>query len=332
MTIDNRLGQHIAEIDASWYILQGSVKKMTIRMIRCLVFLIVMFLSFTTACRAGKVTIVTTTTDLADFATNVGGDQVNVYSLAKGTEDPHFIEPKPSHILKLKKADLYLVMGMQLEVGYSPVLEKGAGRPEIMFGGRDYIDCSAGIRAQDIPNKADRSMGDVHPQGNPHYLLDPANAIIVVNTIAQALKAKFPEKAEYFEKNRIAYTGTLQGKIAEWRMKMLPVKGRDVVTYHKLWTYFLTRYGINYIGSVEPFPGIAPSPAHIAQLIELMKAKKCKTILMANYYERKTPDAIAQSVGGKVLVLPVMTRSTKEVTDYISLIDYIVNRLSEDLQ
>ena len=276
---------------------------------------------------ASRIFVVATTTDLADFARAVGGTHVEVYSIAKGTEDPHSVEPKPSHILKLKKASLYLVIGMDVEIGYSPVLEKGAGRPDLMYGGENYIDCSQNIRALEVPDKVDRAKGDIHPEGNPHYLTDPHNALIVVDTIAKALKSRFPEYAEDFEKNRDAYSTKLRGKLKEWDSALSPFNGTKVVSYHRLWSYLFRRYHFNLVGTIEPVPGIAPSAAHISKLINTMKAQKCRFIITATYYERKVPDSIASETGGKVVVLPITPGAVKEAPDYISMMDYVVNAL-----
>jgi len=276
----------------------------------------------------GKVRIVTTTTELADFARHIGGDRVEVYSIARGYEDPHFVEAKPSHILNLKRADLFLVSGLQLEIGYSPILEQGTGKPDVMQGGRNYIDCSAGVRPIEIPIRADRSMGDVHPQGNPHYLSDPHNAIIVVNTIARAMKSHFPENASYFETNREAYLNLLGAKIRSWDQKMAPLKGIKVVDYHRNFSSLIKRYGLGLIGSVEPRPGITPTPSHVAALIERMKAEDCRYILVASYFERTVSQNIAKAVNGKAFILPIMPGAMKGINDYISLMDYTIGLLS----
>ncbi|MHC9540110.1 MAG: metal ABC transporter substrate-binding protein [Vulcanimicrobiota bacterium] len=297
-----------------------------------LVMLVILSLCAPQECWAGKPLVVTTTTDLADFVKNIGGDRLEVYSIARGTEDPHFIEPKPSHITRLIKAKLYFVLGMEMEIGYSPVLERGANRPDVSYGGSNYIDCSKAIRPIDIPERADRAKGDIHPQGNPHYLTDPQNALLVVNYIADTLKSHFPQDAEFFEKNRAVYVGKLKEKMKEWEKALAPFKGTKIVTYHKLWSYFFRRYHFDLLGTVEPVPGIAPSPAHVSKLINLMKAQGCKYIMMANYFEKKSPETIAKATGAKLIVVPAMTRSTKEAPDYIALMDFIVGSLAQAMK
>lgn len=277
---------------------------------------------------AKKINVVTTSPILADFARNIGGDKVSVYSIAKGFEDPHFVEPKPSHILKLQKADLYFVVGMDLEIAYSPVLERGANNPDIMKGGRNYIDCSAGISKLEIPDKPDRSQGDVHPQGNPHYLLDPSRAMVVVNTITKALKDRYPEYSVEFENNKEAYTKKLKSKINEWKAKMAPLAGKKAVTYHKSWAYFAQRYGLNFLTTIEPVPGISPSAAHVSKVINLMKNEGVKLILEESYFETSIPNKIAVETGAKLIVVPVEVNANKQVPTYIDLIDYIINKIS----
>jgi len=306
----------------------SGTKKITVISVIVVVFLVYA----STLCQAAKPLVVTTTTDLADFVSKVAGDRLEVYSIARGTEDPHFIEPKPSHITKLKKAKLYFVMGMQMEIGYSPVLERGANRPDLSYGGSNYIDCSKVIRPIEVPDMADRAKGDIHPQGNPHYMTDPQNAVLVVDYIAKALKAHFPESSEYFEKNRAEYVGKLKEKMKEWEKALAPYKGTKVVTYHKNWSYFFRRYHFDLVGTVEPIPGIPPSPAHVSKLIGIMKAQGCKYILMAAYFERKTPEAIAKATGAKIVVVPVMTKATKDVPDYINFIDYVVKSMVKELK
>lgn len=280
----------------------------------------------------GKILIVTSTTDLADLARNIGGTKVEVYSFARGYEDPHFIEPKPSHILKLKEAGLYLVNGLYLEYGYSPVLEQAAGVPELMRGGRNYIDCSAGVPVIEIPKQYDRALGDIHPQGNPHYLTDPHNAVAVVNNIAGALEGRYPEYAEYFESNRRSYQTTLAEKLKEWDRQMARLKGTKVVVYHNLWSYLIRRNGMELIGTIEPVPGIAPSPAHVSRILNLMKATGCSYVISTTYLEKKVPQSIASEVGGKLIVLPAMVGAVKGCATYIQWMDYIVNTLSEEIK
>ncbi|MCD4784715.1 MAG: metal ABC transporter substrate-binding protein [Candidatus Eremiobacteraeota bacterium] len=276
-----------------------------------------------------KIYVVTTTPDLADIAGNIGGDKVKVVSIAKGFQDPHFVEAKPSHMLKLRKADLYLVAGLDLEIGWSPVLERGARNPRIMKGASGYIDCSSGIRPVEVPStRIDRSMGDVHPLGNPHYLTDPNNAIIVAKNIAKAFKKKDPANAGYYNKRLKAYVKKLIRAQIGWLKAMRPYKGLKVVTYHKNWSYLSKRFGLKVIGYVEPKPGIAPSPAHISKLIKAMKAHNVKILIRAPYFESKIPDMICRQTGARQVVLPLMPGAVKGADNYIDMFNIIISRLT----
>lgn len=275
-----------------------------------------------------KMFVVTGTPDLADIAGNIGGDKVEVESIAAGYQDPHFVEAKPSFMMKLRKADLYLVSGLELEIGWSPVLEKGAGNPKIMKGADSYIDCSQDIPTIEVPKtRIDRSMGDVHPMGNPHYLLDPNNGIIVANTIADAFAKKDPANSSYYKENYKKYRSELIKKQIEWLRAMKPYKGLKVVTYHKTWSYFARRFGLDVVGYVEPKPGIAPSPAHIAGLIKTMKADNVKVLIREPHFEGKIPETICRNTGAKQLVLPIMPGGVSGTGTYTGMFDYIIKNL-----
>ena len=293
-----------------------------------ILILLFSFLIITPSTASAKMFVVTTTPDLADIARNVGGNKVEVTSIAAGYQDPHFVEAKPSFMIKLRKADLYLVNGLELEIGWSPVLERGAGNPRIMKGAEDYIDCSTDIPTIEVPKtRIDRSMGDVHPLGNPHYMLDPNNGIIVAKTIAKAFSKKDPANSSYYESNYNTYRKKLIKKQIEWLKAMRPFKGLKVVTYHKTWSYFARRFGLDVVGYVEPKPGIAPSPAHIAKLIKTMKANNVKVLIREPHFEGKIPDMICRNTGAKQLVLPIMPGGVKGTDTYIGMFDYIISHI-----
>jgi len=295
--------------------------------------IVLIFLSVSPVSALAKVFIVTTTPDLADMARNVGGDKVTVAAIARGNQDPHFVEAKPSHMITLKKAALYLVCGLELEIGWSPVLERGSGNPDIRKGAENYVDCSENIRPIEVPStRIDRSMGDVHPQGNPHYLTDPNNAIIVANTIKKALIKKDPANAKYYKKRYKSYKIRLIKKQIQWLKAMKPFRGVKVVTYHKSWSYFARRFGLNVVGYVEPKPGITPSPAHIARLIKTMKSNNVKILIRANYFESKIPDMICGNTGAKQVVLPLQTGGMNGADTYINMFDLIISRITNALK
>jgi ABC-type Zn uptake system ZnuABC Zn-binding protein ZnuA len=276
-----------------------------------------------------KLNVVASIPDLADIAAQVGGNRVTVASIAKGYQDPHFVEPKPSFMLLLRKADLYLVSGMSLEEGWSPPLEQGSRNSAIVRGGAGYVDCSEGIQPLEIPaGGADRSMGDVHPEGNPHYLLDPQNGIIVAKTIAAALSRKDPANRAEYRQNCESFIQKVRRREARWLQKMKPLKGLKVITDHRMWSYFARRFGLDVVSCVEPKPGISPSPAHVAALIKLMKQEKIMLILRTPYFDEKIPNLIARNTGAKSIVLPNSVGAVDGAGGYLELFDCITDRLA----
>ena len=274
------------------------------------------------------VDIVATTEDLAALTREVGGDKVRVEAMAKGYQDPHFVEAKPSFIVKLHGAQLLVAVGKELEIGWLPPLITQSRNPRIQFGAEGYLDASLTARILDIPTgQITRAMGDVHPQGNPHYWLDPGNG----RRIAQAIQAKLaqlsPADASYFAARYADFDRRLAEAEKRWDAQMAPYKGLKVVTYHRSWPNLCDRFGLDVIGYVEPRPGIPPSPSHTIDLIREMKAKNVKILLVEPYFDLKTPNSIARETGAKVVVLPPSVGGEKEITDYIKLFDAILSRL-----
>ncbi len=272
--------------------------------------------------------IVTSTTDLASIASYIGKDKVNVTSISKGYQDPHFVEPKPSYMLLLKKADLYFVVGMSLETAWSPSLEQGSRNAAIMKGGASYVDCSIGIIPLEKPASVDKSLGDVHPGGNPHYHLDPENGRIIAKNIARALIKKDPENRAFYEKNLELFNKELTAREIKWLKAMKPFKGMKVVSDHKMWSYFVRRFGIDVISTIEPKPGITPSPAYTAKLIQNMKAQNVTLIIRTPYFDKKVTDMVARNSGARMLTLPSSVGGTDGATDYFKLFEYIISQLS----
>ena len=270
--------------------------------------------------------VVTTTQDLESIAREVGGDKVAVDSLARGYQDPHFVEPKPSFILKLHAADLLIAVGRELEIGWLPPLVNQARNPRIAPNGDRYLDASLTAKILEIPTgQITRAMGDVHPAGNPHYWLGPDNG----RRIAQAIQKKFseisPADASYFAQRYADFDRRLGEAEKRWQGTMAPYKGVKVVTYHRSWPNFTDTFGLNVIGYVEPKPGIPPSPSHTLELIQEMKRQNVKIIIIEPYFDSKTPNAIARETGAQVIVLAPSVGGIKEVTDYFKLFDYDVN-------
>ena len=277
---------------------------------------------------ASKINVITATQDLASLAAEVGGDRITVEAIAKGYQDPHFVEPKPSFLLKLQKADLLAVVGLQLEIGWLPPLITQSGNPKIQVGNPGYLDMSQFCQILEIPTtQVTRAMGDVHPLGNPHYWLDPENG----RRIAKAFQNKFsemrPPDAAYFAGRYADFDKRLTDAEKRWDAQMTPYRGRKVVTYHRSWPNFCERFGLVVVDYVEPKPGIPPTPAHTLEVINTMKRENIKLILVEPYFDLRTPNSIANATGGTVSVLLPSVGGVKEVTDYFKLFDYDINLL-----
>jgi len=274
------------------------------------------------------VNVMTTTEDLADLTRQVGGDRVKVESIARGYQDPHFVEAKPSFILKLAKADLLVVVGRELEIGWLPPLIQQSRNAKVQVGAEGYLDASLTARILEIPTgQITRAMGDVHPQGNPHYHLDPGNGRRIAKAIADKLSQMAPADAATFASRYAEFDKRLAEAEKRWDAAMAPYKGLKVVTYHRSWANFVDRFGLDVIGYVEPRPGIPPSPGHTIDLIGEMKRQNVKILMVEPYFDLKTPQSIGRETGAKVVVMPPSVGGEKEITDYISLFDYDLNLL-----
>lgn len=281
------------------------------------------------AAAASKLYIVTTTEDLAALAREVAGDRARVESIARGYQDPHFVEPKPSFILKLHRADLLIVVGLQLEVGWLPPLITQSRNPRIQVDARGYLDVSQYSEILEIPTgRITRAMGDVHPLGNPHYWLEPGNGRRVARAIQAKLTQLRPDDADYFQQRFEDFSRRLREAEKRWDRKMESYRGRQVVTYHNSWPNFAKRFGFQVVGYVEPKPGIPPSPRHTLELINYMREQNIKLILVEPYFDLKTPRAIARQTGAEVLVLLPSVGGEKPVTDYFKLFDYDLGLLT----
>jgi len=280
-----------------------------------------------------KLNVIATTEDLAAIAREIGGDHITIDALARGYQDPHFVEAKPSFILKLQKADLLVVVGRELEIGWLPPLIQQSRNAKVQQGADGYLDASSQARILDIPQgQITRAMGDVHPSGNPHYWLDPDNGKAIARAIAGKLSQFRPNDKAYFDQRLADFESRLNASLAKWQAAMAPYKGVKVVTYHRSYPNFADRFGLNVVGYVEPRPGIPPSPGHTLDLIQEMKRQQIKVILMEPYFDQKTPNSIASQTGAKVLVLPPSVGGEKSITDYFKLFDYDVNLLVQALK
>ena len=272
------------------------------------------------------VSVVATTEDLAALTREVGGDKVKVEALARGYQDPHFVEAKPSFILKLHAADLLVAVGRELEIGWLPPLIQQSRNAKIQPGADGYLDASLNVKILEIPTgQITRAMGDVHPLGNPHYWLDPDNGRRVAQGLLDRLSKLSPADAAYFASRYADFDKRLAEAEKRWDGQMAPYKGLKVVTYHRSWPNFCERFGLDVIGYVEPKPGIPPSPSHTIELIAEMKRVAVKILLVEPYFDLKTPNSIARETGAKVVVLAPSVGAESPITDYVKLFDYDVN-------
>lgn len=276
-----------------------------------------------------KIKVVTTLPSFADIAQNVGGDEVSVTPLTKGTQDPHFVDAKPDLILDLNKADLLIRAGLGLEDGWLPPLQTGSRNSRIQSGADGNLDVSSLIHLKEVPKTPlDRSMGDVHPGGNPHFMLDPNNGVILARGIADRLSKLDPSHAGDFRKRAENFSAALKKKIQAWKSALKPLQGKPVVTYHRSWVYFIDWAGLTDAGTVEPKPGIPPSPEHIVTLIHSMKERNVKLMVMEPFYPKGAAEQVATETGARLLVLPAEVKGEPDVKTYIDLFDTIVRKLT----
>jgi len=276
----------------------------------------------------GKLNVVATTEDLGSLAREIGGDRVSVTSLARGYQDPHFVDPKPSFILAVSRADMLIVVGRELEIGWLPPLLTSSRNSKIQVGGPGYLDASLNVKILEIPTgQITRAMGDVHPLGNPHYWLEPGNGRRIAQAVRDKLSQLSPPNASYFAQRYGDFDTRLAAGEKRWDAAIAPYKGTKLVTFHRSWPNFMDRWGLDVMGYVEPKPGIPPTPQHTIEVIDEMKRQGAKLIIVEPYFDLKTPQAIANQVGGKVLVLAPSVGGAKEATDYVQLFEYDVNQL-----
>jgi zinc/manganese transport system substrate-binding protein len=275
-----------------------------------------------------KLQVVTTIETLGDLARRVGGDRVDVRALSRGFMDPHFVEPKPNLVIVLNRADLLVHVGLELEIGWLPPLVTGARNERILPGQPGNLDASQRIPVLDVPQvKIDRSMGDIHPAGNPHYWIPPENAAIIAREIAERLKQLDPGGAGVYDANVARFESEVAAHRAEWEKQAAPLRGMKIITYHKSWSYVSKWLGLTEIGYVEPKPGIPAPPSHIAWLINLIRAEHVKLLILESFYPRNTVELVAQKSGARAVVLPSDVGADKSVGDYFALVDAVLKKL-----
>jgi len=281
---------------------------------------------------ADKIRVVTTTTDLKALTEAVGGGLVEVDALARGNQNPHDLEVRPSLMVKVRRADVLVLNGLELDQ-WADVVVQGANNPKVIPGAPGRVDASAGILVLEVPTtRVDRSMGDVHPVGNPHYSLDPGLAPAVTANILEGLVRVAPEYRAMFERNRAEFLGRLEPALRGWSATLAPFKGAPVVVYHAQWAYLLARFGLTQVGTVEERPGIQPAPGHVAKLIQLMKDEKVKVVIVEPWSDYKLAERITQEAGGQVVLLATGVGAVKGAETYLDAVDYNVKTLAKALK
>jgi zinc/manganese transport system substrate-binding protein len=279
-----------------------------------------------------KLNVIATTADLGAIAREVGGDEVKVTVLARPTEDPHFVDAKPSFLVQMSRASLLIEGGAELEAAWLRPLVEGSRNPKLRRGAPGHFAANQGVQILEVPATLDRSQGDIHAAGNPHYLTDPENAVIVAQNLAVKFSALDPHASGNFQRNTAAFLARLNAKIQEWDKTLAPFKGQHIVAYHNSWPYFAKHFGFDIDLFLEPKPGIPPTPAHLTEVIEKMKTEKARIIFCEPFLNHKTADRVAEETGATVIEVSQFPGGIKGVKDdYISLMDYIVNSAAKAL-
>ena len=276
---------------------------------------------------AGPIKVVTTTTDLKSITEWVGGNKVSVSSIATGYQNPHFVDPKPSYIISLSNANLFVTVGLDLETGWSPQLLSSSRNQKIQKGAPGYVDASEGVGLLQVPSSLNRGEGDIHIYGNPHYWLDPLNGKVIARNIANGLERIDPSNKAYYEANLQAFFNKVNEKLALWSALMAPYKGSKIIAYHNEWCYFERRFGLEIVDFMEPKPGIPPSPSQLVKVIKEVSANHIKVIISSPYFTTSSSDVVAKQTGVKELTLATSVNAFDQIHDYFDLFDYNLNQL-----
>jgi len=296
------------------------------------VFWMIVMTALATQAEAASLTVVATTPDLAAIAREVGRDRVSVTSMAAGGQDPHFLDPRPSFLVKLNRADLLIEGGLDLEIGWLPALLASARNPKLRPGELGRLNASERIAVLGVPGgRVDRSQGDVHGKGNPHFLTDPVNGAVVADTIAQRLCRLDVEGCVDYRANAEAFRRRIDAAVAGWTDVLSPYRGTKIVAYHDTWSYFTKRFGLTTVGFVEPKPGVPPPPSHISALVDLIQREHVPVIVMEPYASRSIPDLVARQTGCRVLVLAPTVGALPATDDYVAMVDANVKALARAL-
>ena len=297
-----------------------------------LILFLVSFATIIFSAHAGVIKVVTTTADLRSITELIGGDKVSVSSIATGYQNPHFVDPKPSYIIGLSKADMFVTVGLDLETGWSPQLLSSSRNTKIQKGAEGYVDASIGVGLLQVPTSANRAEGDIHIYGNPHYWLDPLNGKVIARNIASGLERVDPANKSLYETNLQAFFKKIDDKMKEWQVKMAPFKGTKIIAYHNEWVYFETRFGLNIVDFMEPKPGIPPSPSQLVKVIKEIKGNNIKVIISSPYFTTSSSDVVAKQTGVKELTLATSVGGFDSVKNYFDLFDYDIEQLTSILK
>jgi zinc/manganese transport system substrate-binding protein len=279
-----------------------------------------------------KLNVVATTPDLASIATEIGGDHIELTTLAKPTEDPHFVDAKPSFIVKLNRADVLIEGGAELEAGWLPALLDQSRNRKLSVGAPGHIACAQGIALLEVPSTLDRSRGDIHAAGNPHYLVDPLNARTVARHLADAFCQLDGKSSEAYRANLKKFTSALDARLVEWRKALEPFQGQQIVAYHNSWPYFGNRFGLRIDLFLEPKPGVPPTPAHLAEVITKMKEDHVRVIMVDPYLDRRTAETVAARTGATVVDVTQFPGGVKGTEGgYLGMMDYLVKAIAHAL-
>jgi zinc/manganese transport system substrate-binding protein len=280
----------------------------------------------------GTVKVVTTTTDTKSITELIGGNKVTVTSIATGYQNPHFVDPKPSYIINLSNADMFVTVGLDLETGWSPQLLSSSRNTKIQKGSSGYVDASEGVALLQVPTSANRAEGDIHIYGNPHYWLDPLNGKVIARNIADGLERVDPSNKQTYEANLQTFYKETDEKLHGWLLKMAPFKGSKIIAYHNEWVYFETRFGLKIVDFMEPKPGIPPTPSQLVKVINEVKANNIKVVISSPYFTTSSSDVVAKQTGIKELILATSVGAFPSIKNYFDLFDYDINQLTAVLK
>jgi len=291
-----------------------------------------LLLIFISRSHAGTIKVVTTTMDTKSIAEMIGGNKVSVQSIATGYQNPHFVDPKPSYIISLSNADLFVTVGLDLETGWSPQLLTSARNSKIQKGSPGYVDASESVGLLQVPSSLNRGEGDIHIYGNPHYWLDPMNGKVIGRNIANGLERLDPANKTFYETNLFTFFNKIDAKMKEWQVKMAPFKGAKIIAYHNEWVYFEKRFGLQIVDFMEPKPGIPPSPSQLVKVIKEVQSNNIKIIISSPYFTTSSSDVVSKQTGVKELTLATSTNAFPDIKTYFDLFDYDIDKITEALK